>query len=119
MKSFLKKYIHKFQYAFQGLFHGILFDQSIRLQAWIALIVIVFCLFLSLTWVQWTIIISMILMVLAAEFVNSTIEEICDVLFPSYDRRVKKIKDYAAAAVLLLSMLAAVVGLYVIGGTLL
>lgn len=118
MKSFLKKYVHKFRYAFQGLFHGLCYDHSILLQALIGAVVIVWCLFLSLSWLEWTIILSMILLVLAAEFVNSTIEELCDVLFPAYDPRAKKIKDYAAAAVLLISGIAAMSGLYIIGGAL-
>ncbi len=36
--------------------------------------------------------------------------------FEMLDERAKKIKDYSAAAVLLLSILAAMVGIYVIGG---
>lgn len=119
MKSFLKKYINKFSYAFQGLSDGILHDTSIRLQAGIGGLVVVICALLHLNWMEWTIILSMILLVIAAEFINSTLEELCDAIFPQYDLRAKKIKDYAAAAVLLISILAAVVGLYVIGGRLL
>lgn len=118
MRSFLKKYVNKFRYAFQGLFHGLFHDSSIRLQALIGGTVILGCLFFQLNWLEWTIILAMILLVIAAEFINSTLEELCDVLFPVYDVRAKKIKDYAAAAVLLLGLLAAIVGIYIIGGKL-
>lgn len=116
MRSFLKKYGHKFHYAFQGLFHGIIQDHSIRLQALIGGCVIIVCCFCNLSWLEWTVILAMILLVIAAEFINSTLEELCDALFPEYDLRAKKIKDYAAASVLLFSILAALAGFYVIGG---
>ena len=118
MKSFLKKYINKFKYAFDGLYAGLRHDRSIALQGLIALAVIAVCGWLRLSWLELMVIIAMILLVLGAEFINSAMEELCDALYPEYDVRAKKIKDYAAAAVLLFAILAAVVGLTVIGGKL-
>lgn len=119
MKSFPKRFINKFRYAFAGLLDGILHDKSISLQALLALVVICVCAFLSLTIVEWVMILAMILLVLAAEFINSCVEEIVDMVCPDYDERAKRIKDYAAASVLLISALAALVGLYILGGKLL
>ena len=118
MKSFLKKYINKFYYAWCGLIDGMLHDDSIRLQIIIAFAVIIVCMFLSLSAWEWVLILAMILLVCAMEWMNSALEELCDAMFPTYDKRAKKIKDYAATAVLLVSLLAAVVGIYVIGGKL-
>lgn len=118
MKSFLKKYVHKFKYAIAGLFDGILHDHSIALQATLGLLVIIVCAFLSLSWYEWVIILAMILLVLSAEFINSCIEGIVDIICISYDERAKRIKDYGAAMVLLISLLAAIVGLTIIGGKL-
>lgn len=116
MISFLKKYRNKFRYAFCGLFHGLRHDHSIALQAMIGTVVIAVCLFLPLTSYEWVIILAMILLVLAAEFGNSCLEQIVDIICPGYDERAKHIKDYAAAIVLLVSMLAALAGIYIIGG---
>lgn len=118
MKSFLKRSIAKFRYAFEGLGHGLLHDRSIRIQAVIGASVIVLCLPLSLYPYEWVLILSMILLVLAAEFMNSAVEALCDKIYPDYHIQAKKIKDYAAAAVLLISMIAALVGILVIGGKL-
>lgn len=118
MKSFLKRIIAKFQYAFQGLGHGLFHDRSIRTQAIIAAFVLALCAFLPLYIYEWVIILSVILLVIAAEFINSAAEALCDKLYPHYHKQAKMIKDYAAAAVLLISMLAAIVGIYVIGGKL-
>lgn len=116
MKSFPKRFARKFYYAFAGLFHGITKDHSIRLQACLGGIVIFVCLFLSMSVREWILILAMILLVLAVEFLNSCIEQIVDVLFPDYDQRAKIMKDYAAAAVLLVSGIAGLVGIYLIGG---
>lgn len=118
MKSFLKKSIVKFTYALQGVKHGLLHDKSIRIQAVIGGFVVLVCLLLSLSFYEWIMILSMILLVLGAEFMNSAMEELCDRLYPEYDIRAKKIKDYSAAAVLFISGIAALVGIAVIGGKL-
>lgn len=119
MISFLRKYVHKFQYAFAGFFHGASQDASIRLQCLIACAVIVLCLFCPLTRLEWCIILLLIGSIIALEFVNSAIETIVDMISPQYSLEAKKIKDYAAAAVLTMSLVAAVVGLIIIGGSLL
>lgn len=119
MKLFLKRAVAKFKYSFQGLFHGLSHDKSIRLQGCIALAVVLFCLPLSLKSYEWVLILSVILLVLSAEFINSAVEALCDKLYPGYHKEAKKIKDYTAAAVLLISMIAALVGILVIGGKLL
>ena len=116
MKSFLKKIIHKFSYAFQGLIHGLMHDRSIQIQAVIGFVVICIGFYFHFCIQEWVIVISMILLVVASEFANSVIEEICDTLYPDYDERAKKIKDYAAAFVLLVSFIAAIVGIYILKG---
>ena len=118
MKSYLKKYVNKFRYAFAGLFDGIAHDHSILLQCFIGLIVIIFCLFLSLNKWEWIVIVSFILLVIAFEFINSCLETITDKISPEYSLEAKKIKDYAAAAVLVVSFAAAFAGLMIIGGKL-
>lgn len=116
MISFLKKYRNKFRFAFAGLFDGIRNDRSIQSQLFIGILVISICCFLPLTTFEWIIIILMIGIVITMEFLNSAIEQIVDFICPQYDVRAKKIKDYAAAAVLVISICAAIIGLLIIGG---
>lgn len=116
MISFLKRYIHKFQYAFAGLFHGIRKDSSILLQFCIGVLVLAICSVLSLKAWEWITILFAIGMVIALEFVNSAIETIVDMISPQYSEGAKKAKDYAAAAVLVMSIVAAIAGIFIIGG---
>ncbi|MGX8834230.1 diacylglycerol kinase family protein [Amedibacillus sp. YH-ame6] len=118
MISFLRKYVRKFYFAFAGLFHGVCHDHSIMLQVFIGCAVIVACAFLSLNGMEWALILIVIASVIALEFVNSAIEEVVDMVCPHYHESAKKIKDYAAAAVLMMSIVAAIVGVIIIGGKL-
>lgn len=118
MMSFLKKYIRKFYYAFAGLFHGLCHDTSIQLQCFIGVLVIGIGFFFHLRVWEWSIIILVVAAVIALEYVNSAIETIVDKICPQYDIDAKKIKDYAAAAVLVMSIAAAVIGVMILGGKL-
>ena len=51
--------------------------------------------------------------VLAAEALNSSIEALADVVSPGYNEAIKRVKDLAAGAVLLLALAAAIVGLII------
>lgn len=118
MISFLKRYLRKFSFAFAGLFHGICHDNSILLQCIIGCIVLIGCLFFHLSQWEWSLIIIAIALVIALEFVNSAIETLVDMVCPEYHESAKKIKDYAAAAVLIVSIAAAMIGILIIGGKL-
>lgn len=59
-------------------------------------------------------IILMIALVIAFEFINSAVETITDKISPEYSLEAKKIKDYAAAAVLVISIAAAISGIIII-----
>lgn len=119
MILFLKKYINKFRYAFAGFFDGISKDSSIRLQCCIGLIVLGVCFFLPIQLWEWIVILFAIGIVIALEFINSAIETVVDMISPQYSAGAKKVKDYAAAAVLVISIIAAIAGLLIIGGKIL
>ncbi|WP_416324802.1 diacylglycerol kinase [[Eubacterium] hominis] len=118
MISFLKKYVRKFRYAFQGLFHGITHDRSILLQCLIGIAVIGVFALLGLNTIEWCIVIMLIGIIITLEFVNSSIETIVDFISPQYNEKAKIIKDYAAAAVLVMSIAAAMVALLILKGKL-
>ena len=119
MVSFLKKYVRKFHYAFQGLFHGITHDKSILLQCLLGASVIADFAFLDLSIMEWSIVVLLIGIIITLEFINSAIETIVDFISPQYSEQAKIIKDYAAAAVLVMSIAAAVIALLILKGKLL
>jgi diacylglycerol kinase len=62
---------------------------------------------------EWCLIIISIVLVVLMEIINSAVERISDVLKPRIHEYVKEVKDIMAAAVMLSSLSAVAVGLFV------
>ena len=111
----VRKRIESFGYAIRGI--ATLF--SSQHNAWIhaAATLAVVCLALSLRLdrLEWALLVTAIAMVWAAEAFNSALEWLCDVVSPEHHPLVGKAKDVAAAAVLIVSLAAAIVGCLVMG----
>lgn len=67
----------------------------------------------GLTAMQWCIIILCIGLVWSAEAVNTALEVLCDMVHPDEHPKIKIVKDVAAAAVLLVSVAAALIGVII------
>ena len=68
---------------------------------------------IGLSSTEWIAIVFAIGSVLAAEAVNSSIEALADLVSPEYNEAIKRTKDLAAGAVLILAISAAIVGLII------
>lgn len=115
-KRIVNRTIDKFTSAFEGVYAGIRYDRSILVQVILAVLSIVFFLVLGINMVEWLFVISAIFVVLITEFLNSAIEDICDLLIQEYHLHVKEIKDIAAAAVLIAAVYAIVVAVVIVIG---
>lgn|SRR5690554_1826725 len=111
----IKRLIEKFSHALSGLFEGIRYDRSISVQILLAIISLIFFSFLKLNYIEWLFVLSAISIVLISEYLNSAIEDLCDLLVKKYDLHVKEIKDIAAAAVLIAAIYAVLVAVIIIG----
>ena len=76
-----------------------------------ALYVLVFARFFDFSRGEFLILLLTIGAVIAAEVINTAIEELCDKICSEYDRHIKNSKDAAAGAVLVLAIFAAVIGI--------
>jgi len=88
-------------------------EQNLRLQAVAAAAVAVLGGVLGISRMDWIFLVLAILLVLLTEVINSALEMVTDVLKPRINSYVKEIKDVMAAAVMLASLGAVVVGLLV------
>ncbi|HBB92251.1 MAG: diacylglycerol kinase [Bacteroidetes bacterium GWF2_49_14] len=102
-----------FKFAFRGL--GLLFREEHN--SWIYLVFIAALIpagiIFHLTAAEWMLITLCIGIVISAEIFNTIIERISDKIAPDYDPVIGKIKDLGAAAVLVLAIATAVVGLII------
>ncbi len=109
----IKRLIKSFTYAFRGLIKTFREEQNLRIQSIIAVIVIIIGLYFKIDRIEWIIIIIAIGMVLLTEIINTAIELVTDVLKPRIDSYVKIIKDVMAAAVMMSSIIAVIIGIII------
>ncbi|MDO8511956.1 MAG: diacylglycerol kinase family protein [bacterium] len=105
--------IRRLKYALHGLMVGIKHDRSIRLHIIVGVVVFIASFFVCLSSLDWAVLILTIFFVIAMEYVNSAIESFADRVHPEQHLAIKKTKDLAAAAVLLASICAVLVGLFI------
>ena len=112
-KFSIAKRLKSFAYAFNGL--RILFreEHNSRIHLFATVCVIVAGVLLKLSILEWVAIAFAVGLVFSGEIFNSSIEDIADVVCPERDDRIKKVKDMAAAAVLVNAIVAATIGLLV------
>ena len=115
-----RHFIQALYHALDGIGAVIMEERNMRFHVFGATAVIVMGLLLHLNGQQWLWLFLAITAVFAAEFLNTVVETLCDLIVGHhYDPNVKKAKDVAAGMVLLMALFAVVVGLLVMGPPLL
>ncbi|MBC6111967.1 diacylglycerol kinase family protein [Pedobacter fastidiosus] len=102
--------IKSFKYAFNGLKIFFLKDHNGRIHFFAAVVAIGLSIYLKLSSLEWIALLSVISAVFVAEIINTSIENLADVVSPDYHPKIKIVKDLAAAAVLVCAFLALGVG---------
>ena len=112
-KFSLAKRIKSFQYAFNGL--GILIkeEHNARIHLVAAIGVVIAGILCKISKTEWIAIVFAIGLVICMEIINSAIENIADFICPEQHDTIKKVKDLAAAGVLISAIVALIVGLIV------
>ncbi|MFN4995014.1 MAG: diacylglycerol kinase family protein [Bacteroidota bacterium] len=102
-----------FVYAWRGLKAAWKTECNFRIHAMVALVVIGFAFYFRVSATEWGILLLCIGGVCAAELLNTAIEKLTDANFSKKDTKAAFIKDVAAGAVLLMSLVAAICGVLV------
>ena len=98
-----------FKHAFNGIRFLINEEHNARVHI-VAVICVVFTgFYCCISSLEWLAIILSIGLVISMEIINSTIENICDFISPEKHKLIKKIKDLAAAAVLISALTSIVI----------
>jgi diacylglycerol kinase len=109
----VKRLFRSFIHAFRGLNQTLREEQNLQIQGLVGLAVIVLGWYLEIKIWEWCILLLAIFIVILMEMINSAVERITDILKPRLDVYVKEIKDIMAAAVMLASLVAVVIGLII------
>jgi len=108
--TMLHKKINNVRYALSGLYLAWQEEFSFRVQVVAMLLALLFGAYFGITTTEWLFLFLTISFVLSAEVFNTALEELCDKYKADPDPHIGKIKDLAAAAVLIASFVALIVG---------
>ncbi len=114
MFRFFQSRIKSLYHAFSGLWHVIKTQKNAWLHAIATCFVILLGLWLQLPLLEWAILFLAIGSVWTAEFINTALEAIVDLTSPEQHPLARVGKDVGAAAVLISSFFAALIGLFLL-----
>lgn len=109
-KFTIRERIKSFSYALRGLVLLLKEQHNSRIHLLAAIVVITAGFFFSVSAMEWVFIVIVISLVIGAELINSAVEYLCDVVTEEYHPGIRNAKDVAAAAVLIVSIGAAITG---------
>lgn len=106
----MSAFIRSFGYAIRGIAAAVREQRNIKILFGIALLVVVAGFYFQITNTEWCILLLCIGVVTGGEMLNSSIENLVDLVTRERLPLAGKIKDIAAGAVLLLSIMSVVIG---------
>lgn len=114
-QSQLTRRILSFRYAFEGWAYVLRTQHNAWIHGAATIAVVILAFWLDISRLEWSILVLTIALVWTAEFVNTAIEVIVDLVSPEEHPLAKKAKDIAAGAVLVSAFTAVIVGLLILG----
>ena len=109
----IKRLRKSFGYAFKGIDDVIKHEPNMKIHVVVAILVVIMAFILKVSIIEWIILVLLIGAVLAAETINTTIENLVDMYTKEYDEKAKIVKDTAAGTVLILAITSAIIGLII------
>ena len=107
----MNKFLNSFSYAFSGLVYAFKTQLNFKIHCVFAVLVIALGVYSKLALAEWLWIVFAIGLVMITELLNTAIEVLVDLISPQKHPKAGAIKDIAAAAVLVSSLTAVIIGL--------
>jgi diacylglycerol kinase len=109
----VKRLLKSFRYAWRGFWYVIRTEQNVRLHVVAVFVVIFLMVYFQVSLWQAVILVLVMTLVLTLELINTIFEKMVDVLQPRMHHYVGVIKDVMAAAVLVSSIGAVIIGILI------
>jgi diacylglycerol kinase len=109
----VKGFVKSFSYAITGIRKSFWGQRNLKVQLVAAIVTVGAGFYFGITATEWCIILITIGLVLGLEMINTAIEEVVDLVTLERKPQAGKIKDIAAGAVLLVSILAVAIGVII------
>lgn len=102
-----------FRHAFDGIKTLLKEERNMRIHLGMTILVIMCSVIFSLSTLKKAVVILLCALVICAELINTAIENVIDMNTAVFNMYAKRAKDLAAAAVLVLSIASAIIGLII------
>lgn len=102
--------ISSFKYAMQGILRAFKTERNLKIHASMMMIVLILGIIFKIAVWEWITCIILFALVIGAELLNTSIEEMVNLLSPEIRVHAKYAKDIAAGAVLIFAIASAIVG---------
>ncbi|MCG7420103.1 diacylglycerol kinase [Macrococcus epidermidis] len=103
----------RFLYPIQGFITLLKKDVNFVIHLIAAILVVMFSFYFQITKIEWLFVIIAIFSVLFMEVINTSVEYVVDLVTEDYHELAKHAKDTAAFAVLLSSIMSAIIGIII------
>lgn len=110
VKFSIRERIKSFRYAFDGIASMVKNEHNSRIHIIAAIVVILLGIISKISPGEWIALIIVMGLVFITELINSAIEDLADLIDRDENTVIKQIKDYAAASVLIASLIAIITG---------
>ena len=109
----MKRLFHSFKFAFHGFWLACKEQPNLRIHLFVSALVVGLAFYFRVSKLDWCILLLCIGLVISLELLNSSIEGIVDLVSPERQVKAGKIKDIAAAAVLVAAAVSVLIGLLI------
>jgi len=112
-KIIMKTFLRSARFASQGIIDFFSKQRNAKIQTVMGLTAITLGFIVSISPYQWLLVLFCIGLVISLEMINSAIEIFCDMVTTSFHPKIRLIKDVAAGAVLVASIVSLIIGLII------
>lgn len=109
----MKKFLLSFKYAFSGIITTIKEERNVKLHILAVIVVIILGLAYKISTLEWIICILLFGLVISSELINTAIENTVDLVTAEKNELARKAKDAAAGAVLVNSIVSAIIACFI------
>ena len=108
-----KKLLQSFGYAWEGIVYALKYNQNLRIHFLVAILVTLLSVYFDINPFEMGILGITILLVIATEMLNTSIEQMVDLITIEHRKEAKIAKDVAAGMVLLTAVGSVIVGILI------
>lgn len=108
-----KSLLRSFRYALEGIWHALRYNRNLRIVFFVAVVVGLLGLFFQVTSLEMVVLIIAILLVILSEMINTSLEEMVNLITSEHRKEAKIVKDVAAGMVLVAVAGSVIIGIFI------